>query len=156
MQHKMWDKRRIPRLLVPSARANGGRSRSRRVSAALLQVAGNGRCAEERLLTRPDGQPWKHSDHHPPFKRTLKRAGLEPSVITFYALRHSSIVRALLLGVPLRIVAVNHDTSVIMLERTYSKHIGDHSDALYRHALLDTARAGPKDVALPLHQEAAE
>ena len=33
-------------------------------------------------------------------------------------------------------VAVNHDTSILMLERTYSRYIGDHSDALARHALL--------------------
>jgi hypothetical protein len=55
-----------------------------------------------------------------------------------YALRHSNIVRQLLAGVPVRVVAVNHDTSVAMLERTYSRHIGDHADALVRGALLDT------------------
>jgi hypothetical protein len=37
------------------------------------------------------------------------------------------------------VVAVNHDTSIAMLERTYSRHIGDHSDAFARGALLDTA-----------------
>ena len=37
--------------------------------------------------------------------------------MTAYALRHSSIIRALLAGVPVRVVAVNHDTSVTMLER---------------------------------------
>ena len=41
-------------------------------------------------------------------------------------------------GVPVRVVAANHDTSVIMIERTYSRHIGDHADALVRAALLDT------------------
>jgi hypothetical protein len=34
---------------------------------------------------------------------------------------------------------VNHDTSVVMIERTYSRHIGDHADALARVALLDIA-----------------
>jgi hypothetical protein len=43
------------------------------------------------------------------------------------ALRHSSIVRQLLVGLPVRVVAANHDTSVIMIERTYSRHIGDHA-----------------------------
>jgi hypothetical protein len=56
-----------------------------------------------------------------------------------YALRHSSIVRQLLRGIPARVVAVNHDTSVTMLQRTYSRHIGDHSDQLTRGALLDLA-----------------
>ncbi len=55
-----------------------------------------------------------------------------------YALRHSNIVRQLLAGVPLRVVAVNHDTSLSMIERNYSRYIGDHADALARVALLDT------------------
>jgi hypothetical protein len=58
--------------------------------------------------------------------------------VTIYALRHSNIVRQLLAGVPARVVAVNHDTSIAMLERTYSRYIGDHADALARGALLDT------------------
>ena len=66
------------------------------------------------------------------------RAALDPSEVTIYALRHSAIVRQIMAGVPIRIVAVNHDTSIAMLERTYSRYIGDHSDALARRALLDT------------------
>jgi hypothetical protein len=46
-------------------------------------------------------------------------------------------VRQLLAGVPVRVVAVNHDTSVAMIERTYSRHIGDHADALARGAMID-------------------
>jgi hypothetical protein len=46
-------------------------------------------------------------------------------------------VRALLGSVPVRVVAANHDTSVLQIERTYSKHIADHSDAVARQALLD-------------------
>ena len=49
------------------------------------------------------------------------------------------IVRQILAGVPIRVIAVNHDTSVAMIERTYSRHIGDHADLLARGALLDTA-----------------
>jgi hypothetical protein len=63
-----------------------------------------------------------------------------------YALRHSSIVRQILAGVPIRVVAVNHDTSIAMLERTYSRHIGDHSDALARIALLDTTEPAGQNV----------
>jgi hypothetical protein len=33
----------------------------------------------------------------------------------------------------------NDDTSVTMLERTYSRHIGDHTDQITRGALLDLA-----------------
>ena len=74
----------------------------------------------------PDRSPW-----------VAKKAGLEE--ITIYALRHSNIVRQLLAGVPVRVVAVNHDTSIRMIERTYSRYIGDHADALTRAALLDTS-----------------
>jgi hypothetical protein len=63
-----------------------------------------------------------------------------------YALRHSSIVRQILAGVPIRVIAVNHDTSIAMLERTYSRHIGDHSDALARVALLDVAEPAARNV----------
>ena len=45
----------------------------------------------------------------------------------------------ILAGVPVRVVAVNHDTSIPMIERTYSRYIGDHADALARKALLDVA-----------------
>ena len=73
----------------------------------------------------------------------------DPDMVSMYALRHSSIVRQLLAGVPIRVVAVNHDTSIAMLERTYSRHIGDHSDALARVGLLDTSEPGAEVV--PLH-----
>jgi hypothetical protein len=54
-----------------------------------------------------------------------------------YALRHSSIVRQILAGVPIRVVAVNHDTSIAMIESTYSRHIGEHTEELTRQALLN-------------------
>jgi len=38
-----------------------------------------------------------------------------------YALRHSSIVRMLLQNIPIRFVASLHNTSVAMIEKTYSK-----------------------------------
>jgi len=77
------------------------------------------------------------------------RAGLDPSKVTIYALRHSAIVRQILAGVPIRVVAVNHDTSIVMLERTYSRYIGDHSDGLARRALLDTT-IPPNDNVVPI------
>ena len=55
---------------------------------------------------------------------------------TAYALRHSSIIRQLLAGVPARVVAANHDTSIMMLERSYSAYVLDHCDAVSRAALL--------------------
>jgi hypothetical protein len=58
---------------------------------------------------------------------------------TTYAFRHSSIVRALLLNVPIRLVAANHDTSVAKIEKTYSRFITTPGEALTRRALLDFA-----------------
>ena len=73
-------------------------------------------------------------------------AGLDPTEVTIYALRHSSVVRQLLANTPIRVVATLHDTSVVMIERTYSKFITDHSDGLSRRALLDTARSVSENV----------
>jgi hypothetical protein len=42
-----------------------------------------------------------------------------------------------------------HDTSVKMIERTYSRHIAEHTDALARRALLDTSQPLPSNV-MPL------
>jgi len=96
-------------------------------------------------LIKASGQPWKKSDHSRPFARNVSHAGLDPREITLYALRHSSIVRQLLAGVPIRVVAVNHDTSVMMIERTYSRYIGDRADALARAALLKTTPITAED-----------
>ena len=70
----------------------------------------------------------------------MKSARLDLAKVTIYARRHSSIVRQLLANTPIRVVATLHDTSVVMIERTYSKFITDHCDALARGALLDTTR----------------
>jgi hypothetical protein len=99
------------------------------------------------MLIRDDGSPWANLDRVL-FRRATAQVGLDPSV-TPYALRHSSIVRQLLAAVPTRVVAAHHDTSVAMLEKTYSRHIiGDPSDAITRRALLDLGKppAGPNVV----------
>jgi integrase len=58
--------------------------------------------------------------------------------VTMYSLRHTSIVRQLLAGVPIRVVASLHDTSAAMIERNYSEFIADHADDLARPTLLQT------------------
>ena len=71
------------------------------------------------------------------FRAATKHLDLDPDA-TPYALRHSSIVRMLLAGVPTRVVAAHHDTSVAMLEDiTAATSFGDPSDALTRKTLLD-------------------
>ena len=105
--------------------------------AAKLKVASSGRAAEAPLLLKQHGSRWRKGDHWRPFQQAAAAAGLDPAEITLYALRHSSIVRELLAGVPVRVTAAKHDTSVAMVEATYSKYISDHADALSRRALLD-------------------
>jgi integrase len=136
--------RAAPRLMMPTSRKGKGRKTMQRRPvpitlglAAKLRVVAAERPATAPLLLKPSGAPWKKSDHSRLFTRAAKAAGQDPEQVTIYALRHTSIVRQILAGVPIRVVAVNHDTSIAMLERTYSRYIGDHSDALARAALLD-------------------
>jgi integrase len=144
------------RLLMPSSRKGRRRKIERRPVpipqslASLLKQASAGRPADAPLLIKPDGSRWdtERSEHRGPFMRSVARAGLDPSTMT-YSLRHSSIVRQLLAGTPIRIVAHAHDTSVGMLERTYSRFIGDHADTLLRGGLLDLA-APAGDNVVPL------
>jgi integrase len=107
---------------------------------AMLQQAGAGRPAEAPLLLRPNGEPWqrgRNHDYRKDFRAVAVACGLDPGEVTLYALRHSSIVRQLLANVPIRVIAASHDTSVGQIEKNYSPHIGEHSDALSRAALLD-------------------
>jgi integrase len=67
------------------------------------------------------------------------RAALTAAALPYiepYALRHSSIVRGLRSGVPMRVVAALHDTSSAMIERHYSAFILDAADELARRALV--------------------
>ena len=132
-----------PFLLMPtSAKGRGQKAQLQRRNSITIPLAGRlhaateGRCRTEKLLTKTNGTNWGKSDHTRPFRRAVTTAGLNPAEVTIYALRHSSIVRQLLAGVPTRVVAANHDTSVAMLERTYSRHIGDHADQIVRAGLL--------------------
>jgi hypothetical protein len=100
-------------------------------------------------LLRADGNGWslKRSDYSVPWANALAKASL-PLVVP-YALRHSSITRALQRGIPARVVADHHDTSIAMLERNYSASITDHSEAMIRSAQIDLAPpADPKVVSI--------
>jgi integrase len=140
------------RLMMPSSKKGKGVRRviHRPVPipaglSARLRRAGQDRNSDEVLLAKYGRQPWKKSDHTRPFGRAVKRAGLGELAIspyalqdiTIYALRHSSIARQILRGVPIRVVAVMHDTSVAMIEKNYSTLLADHSDAITRSALID-------------------
>lgn len=66
--------------------------------------------------------------------KVVEAAGC-PGVIP-YALRHSSIVRAIRAGLPIRLVAALHDTSVAMIEKHYSRWITESLDDLAAAAVV--------------------
>ena len=106
------------------------------------QVEGDKDAGKLPEWVRTERRPWQHSGQmtrH--WKAALKVAGL-PADRVPYCLRHSSIVRMLRQGVPVRIVAAAHDTSIAMIEKHYSAYIVDATEDMLRNALL------------PLHPEA--
>jgi len=139
-----------PRLSMPKSAKGGSKNRAARkhervnvpitpALAARLKQAAKGRAAEAPLLMQSNGQPWSDrpsDDYREEVREIVKSIGRDPDETTLYSLRHSSIVRQLLRNVPVRIVAATHDTSIVQIERTYSKFITDHSDSLSRAALL--------------------
>jgi integrase len=145
------------RLMMPTARKGRGRKRIDHhpvpipadLAARLAELARE-RPAKAPLLVKLTGEPWRKSDHTRLFARAVKDAGLEEG-ITFYGLRHTSIARALLAGVPVRVVAANHDTSVAMIEKTYSRYIGEHSDTIARRGMLDLTEPPAANV-VPLRE----
>jgi Phage integrase family len=146
-----------PRLLMPLSAK--GRARSKRhdrrpvpitVPLALtLKQEALRRPSEAPLLLRSSGEGWGHGrrrHHRDDFRAVIEAAGLDPDEVTLSALRHSSIVRQLLANVPIRIVATLHDTSVKMIERSYSRFIASHSDEIARRALLEIQQPSAPNV----------
>jgi len=80
--------------------------------------------------------PWTSSSEMArSWKRTVADAGLPATTIP-YGLRHSSIVRGLRVGLPIRLVAALHDTSVAMIERHYSRWITEGLDEMAARAVV--------------------
>ena len=154
--------RAAPRLMMPTSRKGKGNKAVQRRPvpippglAAKLRAARPTGQPTAPLLVKAERRAVEEVGPHRGRSRGLPMAaGQDPGEVTMYALRHTSIVRQILAGVPIRVVAVNHDTSVAMIERTYCRYIGDHADALARGALLDTAEPAGGNV-VPLRSEAA-
>jgi integrase len=139
-----------PKLMMPKSAKGGGRNRSAKKTerysvpitvqlAAKLKAAAKGRADAAPLMLQSDGRPWGDNpgqNYHRQVDKVVTAIGLDPAVTTMYALRHSSIVRALLRNVPIRLIASLHNTSVTMIERNYSRHITEHSDDRARVGLL--------------------
>jgi integrase len=139
-----------PKLMMPKSAKGGGRNRSRKRHerysvpitvqlAAKLRDAAKGRADDAPLLTQRDGSAWGDNPgqrYHRHIDKIVTEIGIDPAVVTIYALRHSSIVRMLLQNVPIRLVASLHNTSTGMIEKHYSRFIVEHSDDISRKALL--------------------
>jgi hypothetical protein len=72
------------------------------------------------------------------FDVVLKRLGLGDQELSPYLLRHSSIIRQIRSGRPLRFIAFDHDTSTSEIERTYARYLDTAKDSA-RKGLLDDA-----------------
>jgi integrase len=154
-------------LIAGSRKGRAARPRSAMVQLSpdvvdRLMLAFEGRAPHEPLLTR-----WAYRavgavrwvrDHRrawgpayevdKPWKETVARAGV-PADTIMYALRHSSIVRNLRVGLPIRLVAALHDTSVEMIEAHYAAFIVDASEDLARRAVLSLGDTTEKDASGP-------
>jgi integrase len=139
-----------PKLMMPKSAKGGGRNRSQKKHerysvpitvqlAAQLKEAARGRAGDEPLLLQGDRTRWPDNpgqSYHRDVDNVVTAIGLDPAVVTMYALRHSSIVRMLLHNAPIRLVASLHNTSVTMIEKHYSKYIVEYGDEQARAALL--------------------
>jgi integrase len=139
----------LPSLSMPSSVKGHNRKRSYTIVpitaglAARLRAAAEGRSSDEPLLMRGHGLPWSSASTwlRKRFREIAGRAGVDETV---YGLRHASIVRSLLVGCPLRVVASRHDTSAHVIEKVYSRHIASYADERMRLGLIevDASQAG--------------
>jgi integrase len=144
----------LKRLLVPHSRK--GRNKSAGYSPIrigpdvieALELVIAGRRADEPLLERwrlkqtgpgvwvrdRRGAWTSSSELTRPWGVICEQLGLEK--IVPYALRHSSIVRGIASGLPVRLVAAMHDTSVAMIEKHYSRWIVDGLEEMAARAII--------------------
>jgi integrase len=149
------------RLMIPVSRKGRGVKQATHIGVrvgddvlAALMKATAGRKGSEPLFLRPHWQQvavsrWERADRGPwfaaaeltrPWGAIVSKAGLAASTIP-YALRHSSIVRGLRAGLPVRLVAALHDTSSAMIEKHYSAFIVDAMDELAARAVVPLTTA---------------
>jgi integrase len=139
-----------PKLAMPKSGKGGSRNRSakkaERYSVPItvqltikLKQAAKGRRDDAPLLLQSDGNAWGNNPgqrYHREIGRVVNAIGIDPDA-TIYSLRHSSIVRMLLKGIPVRLIAAVHNTSIAMIEKHYSRYITEHSiDDITRAGLL--------------------
>ncbi len=108
-----------------------------------------GRNANTFLLPRTDGAQWGKNHHQRPFDAAVTAAKL-PAETTFYALRHTHISLALLVGVNIQVLSENTGTSVRMIEHHYGKFL--RAD---RRAMFDKVKGLVLEGRLPVRSMAA-
>lgn len=149
------------RILVPTSRKGRGVKVITRIAVPVgddvlmaLRPAVRDRRATEVLLTRPRWRQlsptrwtkvgvggWHSSSEIlRPWKAVIAEAGLPPRTVP-YALRHSSIVRALRVGLPARLVAATHDTSLAMVESHYSAHVVSALEELSARSVIPLTKS---------------
>jgi integrase len=152
------------RVMVPTSRKGKSTGKRTHVAVAVgpdvlaaLRPAMEGRKGHEPLLMRwgykhvtriewvkDARRAWQPAELSKPFRKIVERAGL-PADVSAYALRHSSIVRGLSAGLPVRLVASLHDTSSEMIEKHYSAWIADALGEVAARAVVPLI-APPADV----------
>jgi integrase len=155
------------RIMVPTSAK--GKSAKARVRIAVpvgadvierLRPLVKGRKGQEPLLMRwvhrqVGPAEWERVERAPWAAAALMQRGWRKALVIAgvphveaYALRHSSIVRQLSEGLPVRVVAGLHDTSTQMIEKHYSAHILDLADELARRAITPLVVSTRPPVAL--------
>ncbi|MEG3088507.1 tyrosine-type recombinase/integrase [Sphingomonas sp. PB4P5] len=145
------------RLLMPASRKGRSREDTRTpvpVSKDLIEALRPivlGRASDAMLLERwfhvPKGRGKWERDRRGAWRAAFEITKVFHAVtaiaglpgVTAYALRHSSIVRGLRAGLPIRLVASLHDTSTPMIERFYSRYIADGLEDLAAGAVVSFA-----------------
>jgi hypothetical protein len=140
-----------PRLMMPASRKGRGRKLPKYpvpISPELADKLRSDREPDAPLLQRADGRRWQDPDRGDYAKMFAKVATRLEISASFYSLRHSAVTRSILLGVPLRVIAATTDTSVLMIERTYSSYLGHFADEIARRGLLAPASTPAEVVTL--------
>ena len=110
------------------------------------QVEGDRAAGRLPTWERVERRPWRVAAEMSRAWRAALTAAELPGDLTPYCLRHSSIVRGLRAGLPVRLVAAAHDTSISMIEKHYSAFIVDAAEDLLRRAAVSLAPAVPAEV----------
>lgn len=103
------------------------------------QEAGDKTIGKLPTWRRAERRPWRvAAEMARPWRAALVLAEMQGDLVP-YSLRHSSIVRGLRAGLPVRLVAAVHDTSVAMIEKHYGAFIVDATEDLLRRAAVPLA-----------------